>query len=42
MGSLLAVLLPDELRHDDRARAALMVIGEALESMIRIGAPAST
>jgi hypothetical protein len=35
-GSLLAALLPDDLRHDDEARAACVLVGDALEAVIRL------
>jgi hypothetical protein len=36
VGALLAVLLPDELRQDDRARAALIVVGDAVEALLAL------
>lgn len=40
LGGLLAALLPVELRGDDRARAAMVALGQGLDALIKIGAKA--
>jgi len=37
--AVLAALLPDRLRHDDHARAALLLIAEALEGLRMLARP---
>lgn len=41
MGDLLTALFPADVLANDRARAALMLIGDALDALIRLGGQGS-